>query len=262
MSQSKKTIIGILGSKGGVGATTLAVNLSSALSLESRKGSVLLIDANFQQPDVALVLAAKTDYSLIDLVQKTVIEPRVFAACSTPVADSNDLRVLSAPLDGSAQARINLSQLADCLPQLSNFADLLILDLPKNLDRHLVTTLDACDFIVLVAEANIASIAATRRLLGICAELGYPQEKILVVANRCGGKLKFVEQQLFMSLDGLPVFSLPNAYLLNETCAIEGVPMVIKHAKDKYSRAVKTLALHLQTLTATATATSFAATVS
>jgi len=244
------SIIGVLGSKGGVGATTLAVNLSTALSLVSKSGSVVLVDANLQQPDVALMLAAKTDYSLMDLVQRPAIERKVFEACSIPVADSNDLRILSAPLDGSAQGRINLTEVARCLPQLANFADLIVVDLPKHLDRHLVTTLDACDFIVLVAEATVASIAATRRLIAICAELGYPQEKILVVANRCGGKLKFVEQQLFMSFDGMPVFALPNVYLLNETCAIEGVPMVIKHAKDKYSKSVKTFALQLQMLTA------------
>jgi len=244
------SIIGVLGSKGGVGATTFAINLSTALSLLSKSGSVVLVDANFQQPDVALMLAAKTDYSLIDLLQKPAIERKVFEACSMRIADSNDLRILSAPLDGSAQGRTNLTEVATRLPQLANFADLILIDLPKNLDRHLVTTLDACDYVVLVAEATVASIAATRRLVAICAELGYPQEKILVVANRCGGKLKFVEQQLFMSFDGMSIFAVPNAYLLNETCAIEGVPMVINHAKDKYSKAIKTFALQLQMLTA------------
>lgn len=239
-----KSVIGILGSKGGIGATTFAINLACALSMEEKQPErVVLIDGNLQQPDAALMLAAQTEYSLVDLIKRSdAIEKKVFNVCSTNVSGSNGLRLISPPLDGSAAASNTLSEVVGCLPALTNFANTLIIDLPKHLDRHLVTTLDACDYIFVVLEANMASIAAAKRWLSIFEDLGYAQEKVFLVANRLGGKLKFVEQQLFMSFDGLRISSIPNAYSVSEACSIEGVPIVIKHPREAYSKAIKTVA--------------------
>src|SRR5438105_3154382 len=50
----KAPVIGVLGVKGGAGATTIAINLAFAMS--KRYGSATLIDANLQQPDTAAML--------------------------------------------------------------------------------------------------------------------------------------------------------------------------------------------------------------
>jgi pilus assembly protein CpaE len=245
----KKTVIGVLGSKGGVGATTVAINLAAALSLESKQTHnrpFVLLDANLQQPDIALLLGTQPEHTLVDLMRTDAIEQKVFDACSAVVPGTNGLRIVSAPLDGTAASTTNLSRLAACLPGISAYANGLVIDLPKNLDRHLVTTVDACDIILLVIEANVASIAAAKRWSGFFDQLGYPSEKLCLVANRCGGKLQFIEQQLFKSFDGSTIFSLPNAFSLIETSAIEGVPMVVKHPKEKYSKSMKLLAGQLQ----------------
>ncbi len=242
---SLPSVIGVLGSKGGVGATTFAVNLATALSTDD--GQVVLLDANLQQPDAALMLAASIEYSLVDLIMRSAaVEKKIFEACSTIIPSSNGLRLITPPMDGSAAASCNLSQVAECLQQVAPFAKTFVVDLPKHLDRHLVTTIDMCGFVLLVVEANMASIAASKRWLANFEDLGYQRDKIIIVANRVGGKLKFVEQQLFMSFDGYKILGIANAYSAIEQCSIEGVPIVLKQPRDSYSKCVKMIARTLR----------------
>src|SRR5436305_831516 len=81
----KAPVIGVLGVKGGVGATTIAVNLAFAMS--KRFGSATLIDANLQQPDTALMLGRESNYSLIDLMQRQELSREVFDACCIDASD-------------------------------------------------------------------------------------------------------------------------------------------------------------------------------
>jgi pilus assembly protein CpaE len=236
------SLIGVLGSKGGVGATTLAINLAASFSTLS----TTLIDANLQQPDAALLLAKEPQFSLLDLIlRRAHLDEQVFEACSTEVAGTSKVRLITPPADGHAGAKMTLTDLADTLPDLTRFTNRVIIDLPRHLDRHLVTTLDALTMIVLVVEPTFASIASAKRLLSTFDDLGYDRQKVQLVVNRFGGKLKYIDDQLATSFQGHDYIKVPNVYAISETCAIEGVPIVLKHSRDSYAKAVKALAVHL-----------------
>ena len=100
-------LIGVLGSKGGTGATTLSVNLAAALSRSlPEETSVSLLDANFHQPDAALYLNCRPEHTLTELLSRAQnLEPHVVDACKNTVAGSDNLRLITAPADGSAATR-------------------------------------------------------------------------------------------------------------------------------------------------------------
>jgi pilus assembly protein CpaE len=239
-------IIAVLGAKGGVGASTIAVNLAAAAA--SSGLSTTLVDGNFQIPDLANLVGREVSHSLLELTSRgKSIDQLLFQACRLEIlADSRSLGVLLPPSDGEAATKSNLTQLADCLDQVRYFSDLFVVDVPRHLDRHLVTLLDQCAQIVLVFEATISGVAACQRWLQIFRELGYERERIALVVNRSGSKYKVVEEQLGTCFAGMSSWKIPNASSLNWDSSNHGIPIVLSHAGSSYARAITKLSGDLQ----------------
>jgi Mrp family chromosome partitioning ATPase len=108
-------IIGVLGAKGGVGTTTVALNLAAALSLN--RGNTTIVDANLQQPELAHLTGQNIVHTLSDLlVRKTNFDRPLFEACVQELSSTKSkLNLLSPPLSGEAGVKFNLTDLSDCM---------------------------------------------------------------------------------------------------------------------------------------------------
>jgi len=238
-------IVAVLGAKGGVGTTSIAVNLAAAIA--STGVPTTILDANLQQPDVAHMVGTEPEHSLMELLNRGCqLDKQVFEACSVPLAGSHfNLNLLSPPLDGNIAISANLSQLAECLNSIRSYSSFWILDLPRHIDKHLVTLIDMCDKIILVFEATLAGVATCRRWLNIFGELGYDEEKIICVLNRAGSKYAGVEQQLSQCFTSETVFRVPNASSIAWQCSTRGIPIVLAEPNHKYSQTLIEIAQYL-----------------
>lgn len=245
---TQNALVGIIGSKGGAGATTLAVNLSATLArLLPNQNPVSLLDANFQQPDAALQLDCRPEHSLTELlIRSHTLEPQMIDACKHVVNSCQNLRLITAAIDGSAATRHDKGELLACLPLITASSSVTVMDLPRTLDKSLVMLLDLCQVIILVVEPNISSIAATRRWLEAFHDLEYPAGKIILAANRLGSKAKLLETQLSSSFSLYPLLKIPNAFKSIEASQIEGIPSVCRNPRDPYAKSI--LALCQETL--------------
>lgn len=248
-STHKKAIsVGVLGAKGGVGASTVALNLAIALSNEGK--NVTLIDANLQQPDITVMLGREAENSMLEFFSRSqTFEEKVFSACSLNLnTDPRQGRcsLLSAPANGEAGTQSNLSEITAGLNPLIHQNDFVIVDLPKNLDKHLVTIMDKLDFIVVIYESNLAAVAACRRWLKIFIELGYNNNKTILVQNRAGahGSIKETDSQQLLPAGSR--VKIPNAYNLIESSAALGQAAIAKEPKHKFSQAIFELAKSLK----------------
>ncbi|MBX9687524.1 MAG: P-loop NTPase [Candidatus Obscuribacterales bacterium] len=242
-SRLKAAKIGILGAKGGVGASTLALNL--ALSLSKNGNTVTLVDGNLQQPDIAVIFAKQAEHSIVDFLARSQdFDQKVWSACSLPMEQGKmaSCRLLSGPADGSAATQANLSQIANSLSCLEDFQDFLLVDLPKNLDKHLVTMLDKLDKIYLIFDGTLACIAAAKRWQKIFAELGYEKEKLVMLHNRAGAKGQDCQHDLPSLLAGHELRKVPNSFVFLEECSTFGEAAVYKNARDIFCKSVAKLA--------------------
>jgi pilus assembly protein CpaE len=239
-------VIGVLGAKGGVGATTIAINLASALVAEF--GASTLLDSNLQQPDAANILGADVKYSLLDLLARKEFSADILDACSNTIDGAANLKLLTAPTSGQGGLQTTLSQVAECLDSVRKFSGSWVVDLPKYLDRHLVTMVDRCNVMLIVFEPTIAGVAAARRWLRLLADLEYPEERTLLVINRSGSKLRIAEKEITTALSNMAVFKIPNAYEMAEECTAIAAPVVVKFPGSAYSRAIKGLAKQIVTV--------------
>ncbi len=243
-------VIAVLGAKGGVGSTSIAVNLAAMLAVAGKKTT--LVDCNLQQPDVAQLVGIEPEHSLMEMINRLPFpDKQLYDACCAPVKSgpmgraelcpAPTLNLLSPPLAGEAALKANLSQLAECLKLVRCYSDFWVIDLPKHLDKHLVNMTDMCDKILLVLEPTVSGVAACRRWLNIFSDLGYDKNKIICVVNRAGAKYTSVEQQLDDCFAEKPIFRLPNASAIAWDCATRGVPIVTAHPKHAYTQAITKL---------------------
>lgn len=245
--------IGVLGAKGGVGSSTIALNLAIAMSKNGLRSTVL--DANLQQPDIAVMLGRQPEHSISEFVSRRgELDDQLWNACCMPITptekNSGTCTLLSGPANGEAARQTSLSHIAQSFASLQAYSDVLVVDLPKNLDKHLVTALDRLDYIVLVFDGTLAAIAAARRWKNIFAELAYPANKIIYVENRGGAK----SQQALpdsRSLLAEVAAKLPNAYAFIEECCNSAEPAVLKNPKQAFSRAISSFAEQLNELAKT-----------
>jgi pilus assembly protein CpaE len=235
-------MVAVVGAKGGVGATSIAINLAAALSMTDIRTTI--VDANLQQPDVANMIGKEPEHSFMEMLnRKNSLDRQIFEACSASLSNVDlPLNFLSPPLDGSAAFKANLSELAECLSTIRTYSQFWVLDLPRHIDKHLVNIIDMCDKILLVFEATVQSVATCRRWLNIFNELGYSKDKIICVLNRSGSKYTGVEQQLTEHFSGETIFRIPNASSIAWECSIKGTPIVLAQPNHKYSQAMLKLA--------------------
>jgi pilus assembly protein CpaE len=236
----KGRIIGVLSAKGGCGASTLAINISA--NLAEKGGPTILVDANLQNPDAALMLGKTSQFGLLELVTgASEPTPEAVEACVVPLSTGKTTwSLLSPPLTGEAALKTQLTDVARCITQGRNASHFWVVDLPNHLDRHLVTQLDACDVIVLVFEETMPGVSAARRWWNTFTQLGYADKHLFFVINRAGSRTGAAEARV---KDLLPpeCLRVPNCFSLCDDSVTAGDPPVLSNPRHKFSQAVSAL---------------------
>ncbi len=245
-SEKSSRVIGVLGAKGGVGATTVTINLAASLALRY-PGSVAVFDANLQQPDAACLLNRVPRYSLFDLARLSVLDGAIIAACAEHIALDNNVSngkhfsLYSPPMEASQALQFPSGDLHRLLSEMKKQSGTVVVDLPRTVSRELITMLDLCDNIILVLEPTVTALAAAKRWFEVFRDLELESDQVFTVLNRSGGKLKEIEKQLSAELGGFPLLRLPNAYEACEVAAIEGIPVVVKDPRHGFSKGINEL---------------------
>ncbi len=196
-----------IGAKGGVGTTTLAVNMALIGAQDDRH--TILIDLHPQGGMVAEQLGVTVHQSLGDIGQQAVeaLDSRMLRRYL--ITYNNRLRILAAPpVPQRAENTLSPQHVRALLDHLATRADLLVVDLPARLCPMTQTVLERTDRIVLVTEADKLAIGAAGRWLQMLAAHGITGDVVEVVAvNRIGGATSHnkteLEQMLGTSIRAL-----------------------------------------------------------
>jgi len=175
-------IVTLFAPKGGVGRTTLAVNLAVALAGEQRQ-AVTLVDGSFQFGDVGVLLNLNPkNKSIIDVVADPGATDEELVD-TTLINHSTGIKVLLAPPSPEMAELVTVEQIRRVMGRLRATNDFTVVDLWPHFNDVTLALLDASDVILTILTLEISNIKNIRLFLEVAEQLGY-SDRIKLVLNR------------------------------------------------------------------------------
>jgi pilus assembly protein CpaE len=241
MSDHDGRVVAVFSPKGGVGRTTVAVNMAIAAATELGK-SVVLMDASFQFGDVGVLLNLNPkNKSIADLIPE--LEQGEPESLDTFVINhSAGVRVLLAPPSPEMAELITPTAVKRVLEALRRQHDLVIVDCTSWFNDTTLAILDAADVVLTMLSLEITSIKNMRLFLEVAEQLGYEHGKVKLVLNRADSSLGIrvadVENSIGRKVDHTIVSDGRSVvYALNR-----GVPFFLSNREAQVSQDILRLA--------------------
>ena len=175
-------IVTLFAPKGGVGRTTLAVNLAVAMAGEQRQ-AVTLVDGSFQFGDVGVLLNLNPkNKSIIDVVADPSATDEDLVD-TTLINHSTGIKVLLAPPSPEMAELITVDQIRRMMGRLRATNDFTVVDLWPHFNDVSLALLDMSDVILTILTLEITNIKNIRLFLEVADQLGYG-DRLKLVLNR------------------------------------------------------------------------------
>lgn len=234
------TIIAVFGCKGGVGTTTLAVNLALALR-EVTRSTVALVDADLSFGDVGLHVNVPPVHTINDLVQY-VDELDSAMLAQAMVEHPSGIRVLLSPPRPERAEEVSARLIGRVLDIASYVFDYIVVDTQRVYDDRTLMVLDKAAIVLLVLTADIGALRNASLFLTLARTLGYPADKVMPVLNGTGVETGIREQDVKRVLGGREPFSLESGGVEVALAANQGSPIFLMNPRNKAARGVRQLA--------------------
>jgi pilus assembly protein CpaE len=223
-------VVSVFAPKGGVGKTTIAVNMAVALRIQTR-AEVLLFDADVGVGNVTSVLDVPYRMGLADLADSSPEEWTDFAFEQiTTIHAESGVRVLTWGSDPAETERVTVDLLLAALRWARNHHSYVIVDNHPGYDDRTMAMLAFSNEIFLVVTPEVGALRNSAQFLELARELGLGNN-IRVVVNRANHGIRV--QDMSTSL-GLPIAATvvsngPKAVISSN----EGKPVVLKYPREE-----------------------------
>ncbi|NIP42266.1 MAG: response regulator/pilus assembly protein [candidate division Zixibacteria bacterium] len=220
----KSRVISVFSKKGGLGVTTLAVNIAGALAKISKQKAAIF-DLDLQLGDVTSFLDLTPQYNIFDACDDMgQVDGTKLQSCMTH--HKLGISILAEPTNPADSNGISAAHIGQILDHLKSMYPYVLIDTSHTFDSKNLEVFAQSDYIFLVSVSSIPAIRATRKTLDYLRNLGYDENKIKIVINRFNKRDKIKVEEIEKILD-FPVFwSIPNNYRASIDAIDAGLPLV------------------------------------
>jgi pilus assembly protein CpaE len=225
-SQSTKSgkTYAFLGAKGGVGTTTVAVNVATALA-HAKAGRVLLIDLHPAHGDAALFLGAEPRFSIIDALENT---HRMDAAFFKGLVEHTKAGVdLLASSDRLLVSPVDTQRVRALLEFVARTYDHVVVDAPRS-DSAMLDALETASIIVIVANQELSTVRGAARMATTLRQR-YGRERVQIVVSRYDTVSEIGQEDIERATGGAVRHLFPSNYRLAINALNKGQPLVIEN---------------------------------
>ena len=233
-------VIMVFSTKGGSGKSVIASNLSVLLAQRSEK-PVVLVDADLQFGDVAVMLKLSPQHTIVDAVSALDRLDAQFLRQLLTEHEPEKLLVLPAPLEPAFADQIGASEMVRIVETLRTFAGFVVIDTPAYFNDVVLGLIEVSDDVLLVAGMDIPNIKNVKIGLQTLRLLNTPMEKLRLILNRANSKVRLdvaeVERTLGVQADSL----IPSDIVVPQSVN-RGEPVVSAAPKSSVTKAFEQLA--------------------
>jgi pilus assembly protein CpaE len=221
-------VIAVAGASGGVGSTSIAVNLACSLAKDPEK-SVALVDLDLCLGDADVFLDTIPDYTLVDVAQNvTRLDFSLLKRSLTK--HSSGLYLLPRPVQIEDVPLITPDNLQRVMGLMKATFSHLVVDLSKGYTAVDMAAMQMATTVLLVTQMDLPCLRNVVRLLMSFNEMEGMPEKIRIVVNRVGLSDGQISMKKAQETIGREVFwQLPNDYRTMIDVRNNGVPL-LEHA--------------------------------
>ncbi|HZQ15494.1 MAG TPA: AAA family ATPase [Gaiellaceae bacterium] len=229
-------VITVSSTKGGTGKTSIAVNV--AVELASRGVRTLLVDLDVQFGDVGIVLGLdRPEKTLHDLAVGSALELDAEKLRGFVIRHSQTLHILPAPLRPEEADDIEASQIATVLQIARSLYDAIVVDTAPLFDGPMLAALDRSQELLLVSTPDVPAMKNIRLALQTLNMLGFPVDRVSLVANRAGMAGGASLDEISHTLGREIRFVLPDDPLV-PTSINAGQPLVQLDPRSRFAKGV------------------------
>jgi len=173
-------VYGFIGAKGGVGTTTVAVNMAISLGIVSKPRRTLLIDFHQAGGDAAVFTGTEPRFSVLNALENTHrLDQNLLRNLVTEVAPHTDL--LAAP-ERSLGGVLQPDGIRRLIGFVASSYAHTVIDLPKS-DGAVLDALEQLSSVFVVANQELATVRSASRVASSLRQR-YGREKVHVVLSR------------------------------------------------------------------------------
>ncbi len=234
-------VITVFSTKGGAGKSMLAANLAVVLARRSTDKPVVLVDADLQFGDVAVMLKLAPQHTIVDAVGSL---DRLDAALLTQFLmrhEPSGLLILPAPLEPSFADQISAAEMVKIIRLLRTFCSAVVIDTPAYFNEVVLGIIEESDEVLLIAGMDIPNIKNVKIGLQTLRLLNVPMTKLHLVLNRANSKVKLdvseVERTLQIKAESL----IPSDVVVPQSVN-KGNPVVLDAPKSGVAKSIEQLA--------------------
>jgi pilus assembly protein CpaE len=236
-------ILVVYSANGGIGRSTVAVNLALALKDET-KAKVALVDCSLRFGDVGVMLNMVATHTIADaFTPDGALDAEILPDMLT--THPSGLKVLLAPASPELAELISSKAIRQVMATLREKYEYIIVDTSSSLDETTLSVLDMADQILLLTTSEIPSIKNTKLFFEVTEALNYTADKTLLVVSKFDLKSTVTAQDIQASVKH-PVYALIERDDRAATQAIQtGQPFVANQRSAAATVAINRLAKQL-----------------
>jgi pilus assembly protein CpaE len=235
------TIIALTGATGGVGTTSLAVNLGCSLAANPEH-SVVLLDLDLCLGDADVFLDTIPEYTLSDVAQNINRLDLTLLKRSLTKHDTG-LYLLPRPVQLEDARQITTDELSRVLGLLKASFTHVIIDTSKGFTEMDMHALAEADQVLLVTQLDLPCLRNVVRLMMSFKESGKFDDRVKIIVNRVGYDTGQISLKKAKETIGRDIFwQVPNDYRVMVEVRNNGVPLIQQAPKAAITQSINQLA--------------------
>ena len=239
VSQSK--IITVYSNKGGIGKTTIAVNLAAELA-KVTKDKVALVGLNLQLGDISTFLNLNPPFDVNYVIRRLIDKEENILIKGFEKYKDLSLYVLSDPSYIEQSESITTQQITTLFSALKKVFPYIVVDMSSSIDSISLKILDSSDWIMFTTIVNIPAIRNAQRCLNLFRSRKYPSNKVKIVINRYMENDEIKIEDIENTLGESVYWKIPNNYFTIMEAINKGVSISEVNAESNIGNSFRDFA--------------------
>jgi len=239
-------VITIAGAAGGIGCTSIGVNIACDLA-KNERNSVAIVDLDFALGDADVWLDIIPDYTIHDVTENITRLDYSLLKRSLTQHDCGAY-LLPRPVQIDDDIKVNEDQLRRMIALLKATFTHLVIDISKSFGPLDIATMESSDKVLLVTQLDLPCLRNVVRLMQYFDHFEGLSEKIGVVVNRLGLEEEQISVNKALETIGRDIFwQIPNDYATMVEARNNGVPLRMQAPRAKLTKCIGQLAAAVDT---------------